>query len=289
MAAGLIVKVACAGVPSVEDEGLFLFDSRETPAMWCRYCQQQTPALGPPSANGPRCARCQRTSPATGTVGVAPLDGSHTAAEAVGSPTDPDDARRAIYRSLRSAHATLSAGEAARTIRFDVGQSPLVEASEPSRQATTRRPLPPSTSAKRSDVLPSQLARGQLTAWLMSSVGAMMVGLGIGLGAWSLIGNRADLWNPALAAAIGGQGLLIVGLLQLLASLWNAARLASGKLSLMHDELRQLRRTTDEAAGRNSASAAGFYADLARDAPPEMLMGNLRGQMDRLASRLRAD
>lgn len=121
----------------------------------------------------------------------------------------------------------------------------------------------------------------------MASVGATAIGLGIGLGAWSLIGGRPELWNPALAAAIGGQGLLIVGLMQLLASLWNAARAASGKLSLMHDELRRLRRHADDAAGRNHATAAAFYADLAQNASPDQMVGNLRGQLDQLASRLR--
>lgn len=277
-------------MPSVEDDALFLDTLVRCPAMWCRYCQQQTPALGPPSANGPRCGRCQRTSPETSTIGLPPKDGSQPPAAAAGSPLDPDDARRAIYRSLRSAHATLSAGEAARTIRFDAGRSPLAQVplAETIDPDTPRRPAPAPVTKKPSASLPSQAARGQLTAWLMASVGATLVGLGIGLGSWSLFGARPDLWNAALAAALGGQGLMIIGLLQVLASLWNAARLASGKLSLMHDELRRLRRTADEAAGRNTASAAGFYADLARDAPPEMLMGNLRGQMDRLASRLRA-
>ena len=32
--------------------------------MWCRHCQQETPAIGLPGASGPRCSRCQRTSPA---------------------------------------------------------------------------------------------------------------------------------------------------------------------------------------------------------------------------------
>jgi hypothetical protein len=73
----------------------------------------------------------------------------------------------------------------------------------------------------------------------------------------------------------------------LLSSLWNAARHAAGKLSLMHDELRRLRRTTEETAARNNPSAASFFADLAREAPAEMLLGNLRGQLDHLASRLR--
>lgn len=210
-----------------------------------------------------------------------------------------DDARRAIYHSLRSAHATVAAGESARTLRFDIGKTPLAEAFDrgPHRPGSSRphngHPQGPQPGLRPSAAVASRKSvsddgpRTQVAAWLIGAVGASAIGLGIGLGGWSLIGDRPELWNPALAAAIGGQGLLIVGLMQLLASLWNAARAASGKLSLMHDELRRLRRHADDAAGRNHATAAAFYADLARDASPDQMVGNLRGQLDQLASRLR--
>ena len=251
--------------------------------MWCRHCKQETPAVGPATEHGPRCARCHRSSPEE------PQAASHSAVALDG---DYDDTRRAIYRTLRSAHASVGAGEASRTLRHDVGKTPLVEAlsgpndvspaQQPSR-VRARRPQRPAAPSS----LPSTTAPSQLTAWLMGALGATSLGLGIGLGAWSLLGSRPELWNPALAAAIGGQGLLIVGLLQLLASLWNAARQASGKLGQMHDELRRLRRLADESAGRTHASAATFYADLSRDAPNERLVGALRGQLDELSARLR--
>ncbi|MEQ8850088.1 hypothetical protein [Botrimarina sp.] len=246
--------------------------------MWCRHCQQQTPALGPPSAVGPRCGRCGRTTPtepaaATAATAPSPLD-------------DADEARRAIYRSLRSAHATLSAGEAARTLRYDLPETPLAEAYHQRRPSPDRRP-PRHATASRPSVAPPA-PRGQLPAWLSATLGAAALGVGVGVGAWSLLGARPDLWDLALALTLGGQGLMILGLVQLLASLSRAARHATVKLAQVHDELRRLRRLADESAGRHHASAAGFYADLARDAPPERLLGNLRGQLDRLASRLRA-
>lgn len=254
--------------------------------MWCRHCHQETPVLGPPGPAGPRCSRCQRTSPAQQAEAAQPE------AEAGESPQESDDTRREIYRSLRAAHATITAGESSRTLRYDVGRTPLEEAmSPPHRHAQPTaspptakplaRPLPAPTQ-------PTQSAtRSQVAAWVLASLGAVGLGLGIGLGGWSLLGGRPELWNPALAAAIGGQGLLIVGLLQLLSSLWHAARQGSAKLSLMHEDLRRLRRTADEQAGRQHPSAAGFYADLARDSSPEMMLGNVRGQLDQLASRLR--
>lgn len=245
--------------------------------MWCRHCKQETPALGLPSEAGPRCGRCQRTSPPAEAVASQPQ-------AAAAGPLSDDESRRAIYRSLRSAHATISAGDASRTFRFDVAQSPLAEAFAPNHRPASRPKPAPAAAAP-----PRRLSstQGQLFAWLLASFGAACFGLGLGLGAWSLIGARPDLWNPALAATLGGQGLLIVGLVQLLASLWNAARLAAGKLSLMHDELRRLRRTTEEHAGRNHATAGSFYASVTREASNDILLGNLRGQLDELASRVR--
>ena len=250
--------------------------------MWCRHCKQETPALGPAGEAGPRCARCQRTSP------PATLSGPQPQLAASG-PTYDDDARRQVYRTLRSAHATISAGEASRTFRFDVAQSPLAEELSSRRHQAVARPRTSATESARplQGQTPAPSTRGQLGAWMLASFGAACLGLGLGLGAWSLVGDRPDLWNPALAATLGGQGLLIVGLVQLLASIWNAARLAAGKLSLMHDELRRLRRTTEEQAGRNAASAGAFYADLARGSSNDMLLGNLRGQLDELAARVR--
>lgn len=245
--------------------------------MWCRHCQQQTPALGPPSATGPRCGRCGRTTPNTS-----------SAAQTLGENDprdDADEARRAIYRSLRSAHATLSAGEAARTLRYDLPETALAEAYHHRPVRSEQRPQRAASPRPR---VVASAPHGHLSAWIAATLGAVALGVGVGIGAWSLLGARPDLWSVALALTLSGQGLMILGLVQLLAALFRAARHATVKLAQMHDELRRLRRLADESAGRHHTSAAGFYADLARDAPPERLLGNLRGQLDRLASRLRA-
>lgn len=126
-------------------------------------------------------------------------------------------------------------------------------------------------------------------AWILAALGATTLGLGVGLIVWSTIGDRAHLWNPGLAATLVGQGLLIVGLLQILANLWLAGKQAATRLVQMHDELRRLRRASEASAGRHATSAAHFYADLARDAGPDVLLGNLQGQIDLLTARLRAE
>ena len=193
---------------------------------------------------------------------------------------------RVVDRALRSARATVAAGPAATTLRFDMADTGFVSAQRdrhPSQgyprlaeQESSGRPGAPSIT-------------GQWVAWAMASLGALVLGLGLGLISWAILGERFDLWRPGLGATVVGQGLLIVGLLQILANLWRAGRQATWRLSQMHDELRRLRRTSEQAAGRHAATAAHFYADLARDAGPDVMMGNLQGQIDRLAARLRAE
>lgn len=242
--------------------------------MWCRHCQQEVPAIGAASAEGATCARCGRHEADVGEP-PQPTPRTHDAARRRDS-----DSRRAIDRALRTARATVSAGGAATTLRFDLGQTGLAAA-----DSTSPRRLPKPMSS--SPPPPTRL--GQWTAWAMALVGALVLGLGLGLLSWSALGGRYDLWNVSLAATFTGQGLLIVGLLQILANLWAAGRQAAWRLGQMHDELRRLRRANEEAVGRHSAGAANFYAGLANEAEPDVLVGNLQGQLDRLSARMRAN
>ncbi|MGL4512891.1 MAG: hypothetical protein ACRCT8_07345 [Lacipirellulaceae bacterium] len=247
-------------------------------SMWCRHCQQEVPSIGPTTPHGGRCARCQKTAAAPAKVPAVALGAASGAAIPAG-----DVSWRAIDSALRSARATVSAGEAARTLRFDLAESGLVPRAgslnpQPARREVVRRPPP------------RRVARtGQRLAWFVAALGVAMLGLGIGMMATSAFGDRPDLWNPAVGATLAGQGLVIVGLVQLLGHVWTACRQAIVKLSQVHDELRSLRRVADEQAGRHAATAGQFYAELARGAGNEVLLGNLRGQVERLATRLRAE
>lgn len=201
-----------------------------------------------------------------------------------GQPSEGDSARREIYRKLREAHATLSAGEAARTLRFDVGQTGLASLKESPRAPRRKPHVAPSSRPGTTAVRSSDQ---QLLVWAIGALGCLALGLGIGLCCWSIVGERPLLWSPGLVLSVGGQGLVIVALLQLLMSIWSAGRYASAQIDQMHGEVRRLRRMQEEATGRHAASAASFYSELARDAGPDMLLGSLQGQVDRLAARLR--
>jgi hypothetical protein len=125
---------------------------------------------------------------------------------------------------------------------------------------------------------------GQAIAWLMVMAGLVALGGGLSGIGWSLAMNRSEYWNASIGLTLGGQGALIFGLVLVITRLWRNSRYASGKLQDVHTRLGELQRTA-EALASSRGGAPAFYADLARGAPPQMLLSNLKGQVDQLAAR----
>jgi hypothetical protein len=135
----------------------------------------------------------------------------------------------------------------------------------------------------------SHVRRGehtQLAAWLIVLVGALLLVGGVGLIAWSLSGNQMQYWNLALGLTLGGQGTLIIGLVLVVSRLWRNSRHAAGKLQEVHARLGQLQHAADALTATRSGGAPAFYAELVRGASPHVLLANLKGQLDQLATRI---
>jgi hypothetical protein len=126
----------------------------------------------------------------------------------------------------------------------------------------------------------------QVFSWLIVLVGTLALAGGIGLIAWSLAEQQMMHWNLALGLALGGQGTLILGLVLVVSRLWRSSRHASGKLQEVHKQLGELQKTAEVLTTARSSSAPAFYADLVRGASPHVLLTNLKGQLDQLATRL---
>jgi hypothetical protein len=129
---------------------------------------------------------------------------------------------------------------------------------------------------------------GQVFAWLIVALGTLTLAGGIGLGAWSLATRDMLYWNLALGLTLGGQGTLIFGLVLVVSRLWRNSRYATSKLQDVHAGLGQLQQTADVIATMRSGGAPNFYADLLRGASPQVLLANLKGQVDQLAARVGA-
>lgn len=256
--------------------------------MWCRHCKQDVPAVAPATDGAVHCARCHGTldQPAFATgvsdAGVGLDQESRQAAEPQKRLASLDDAYRLddMRRTIRGAQRRASG--APRVLRFDPPEQ-LVEQSRVEAPNDTP-PKPRVDQPARDNHRPTQWV-----AWMLALAGAMGLGAGLGLMFWSLTEARPELWDWGVGATLAGQGLLIIGLVQLIASLWHSSRAANSTLRGVHHELRRLGRTTESLLGANSSTAASFYADLARGASPEMLLANLKGQVDALSNYVSRD
>ncbi len=154
---------------------------------------------------------------------------------------------------------------------------------------TPAAPITPNpNSAAANAVLQSRRSESsQILAWFIVLTGSLALAGGVSLIAWSLATKIMVYWNLSLGLALGGQGTLILGLVLVVSRLWRHSRYAAGKLQDVHARLGQLQQTAEVLTTmRAGGGAPAFYAELARGSSPHVLLTNLKGQLDQLATRL---
>ncbi len=112
-----------------------------------------------------------------------------------------------------------------------------------------------------------------------------VIGGGALLG-WSLVTGRQDLLVFAAPTAMGGQIVVLLGLVLQLNRLGRDSRQAAGKLDRLDQDIHDLRTTTTLLGTTHGPSAAAFYAHLADGASPQILLSDLKSQLDILAVQL---
>ncbi len=125
--------------------------------------------------------------------------------------------------------------------------------------------------------------RGSLLAWTVLSLGLMAFACGAVLLAWSFVAHRPQLWNLGMPITVGGQVGLLLGLVLQLERIWQNSRYAARKLDEVDSQLHHLERATTMLNVTHSSAAQAFYAHMADDADPQMLLADLKGQLDLLA------
>ena len=105
---------------------------------------------------------------------------------------------------------------------------------------------------------------------------------------WSLVAERADLWPLGLPLALAGQAGLLVGLVLQLEGLWQSNHQTSRSLTQLDDELSRVRHATTLLTTSKNASSQSFYAHMAEGASPQLLLADLKGQLDLLAQQMAA-
>jgi hypothetical protein len=269
--------------------------------MWCSTCKQDTPGAANPTSGRIVCSRCQQPIqkqkvPYTSRIcdeGLAldePLAAQTAAPAATGAPFRTDDwaARqrvRTAARELRRPNPTTSNVPnriAADRQRFDLPQDLFGQIE----QATTPTIATLAPQSFATDLAQRHNSGGQIVAWLVVIIGVLALTGGVGLIAWSLSTSQMLYWNYAIGLAMAGQGTLIFGLVLVISRLWRSSRYSASKLQDVHVRLGQLQQSSETLAATRTGGAPAFYADLVRGASPHVMLANLKGQVDQLATRV---
>ncbi|QDU95679.1 hypothetical protein [Lignipirellula cremea] len=175
-----------------------------------------------------------------------------------------------IGRHGRAAAAPCEMQHGGQNYRFDASHSPATAppVSQPAARRTEKSP------------------RASLLAWSVLSLSLMVFVCGAVLLGWSVVQQRGELWTVGLPLALIGQAGLVVGLVLQFEHLWQTNRQTTSTLIEIDDELENLRRTASLMGSTHSFPAQAFYAHLSDGADPQMLLADLKGQMDMLAMRL---
>jgi hypothetical protein len=144
------------------------------------------------------------------------------------------------------------------------------QAASPSRDSKTDRDRP----------------KSHVMAWTILSLGLATFACGAVLLVWSIVGQRQDLWPVGMPLALLGQAGLVLGLILQLDGLWQTSRKTAETLTELDGELARVRQATTVLSTSRSSAGQSFYAHLAQGAAPQLLLADLKGQLDLLAQQM---
>ncbi len=125
--------------------------------------------------------------------------------------------------------------------------------------------------------------RASIVVWSLLGLGIMAFVCGAILLAWSLIADRAELWTLGMPICLAGQLGLLLGLVFQLSRLWDDNRQTANQLASVDQRLDDLKQTATLLTTGHASPAQSFYAHMAGGASPQILLADLKSQLDLLA------
>jgi hypothetical protein len=254
--------------------------------MWCSNCQQDVPGLGAASSGQQRCGKCGSGLPAASSqqpAATALADDSE-----IRQQVAADSA--ALARVLRG--APLGDEDWALEAELRGVQRLVTSLKSHTMHAPAANPIPAPHLASawqdateiKTEVLPQP--RSHAAAWMILSLGLATFACGAVLLGWSLVAQREDLWPVGMPLTLIGQAGLILGLVLQLDGLWVTSRKTAAAICELDGELKNVRQATTLLSASHSGGAQSFYLHLAEGASPQLLLADLKGQMDLLAQQM---
>jgi hypothetical protein len=257
--------------------------------MWCKECRQDVPALPSGEKQMLRCPRCGENLCAEPQKAADRDSANCRAGESVTAPffaiKQPpaydgwklDEELQHIHRVLHVGKSTESEAVASRSAaRFDPPQ-----AGPPAHHlSTSNRP------GKRRKKVGRRGSVSGVLAWFVFALGIASSACGGILLGWSLATGRQELWNVGLPVALAGQVALLAGLVLQINRLWHDNRAAASKLDDVDEQIHELKTTTMLLSTSQGPASATFYSHLASGASPQLLLTDLKSQLDLLAMKI---
>lgn len=280
--------------------------------MWCNHCQQDVPGvatLGKADGAEICCARCGRMvaikplreDGPTHDIGVGdhgpnladlPAESSDVSGAMLDSPpalTFDDWQLETQLERIATLAGQGSVAELRDHAPYEQEKGRIDPAHDslggwhPGRLATTVSRPKKSPSPRRQS---SPLRATSLLALAAVALGTAAFLCGAVLLGWSLVEGYAHLWSLGLPITLGGQALLLVALVTQLERIWSEGRRTSTKIDEVDERIAELRQSTRMLSVSHGSASQAFYAHMAAGASGELLLADLKGQLDLLAVRM---
>ncbi len=241
--------------------------------MWCGQCGHEGPAV--PAADDPDaivCLNCRTTYTETSSTQsgrVTRVDSSHLPGNS-GTWQEPDVVEPPPI--VDDDDFWFEPEE----LHDDVAAVPLLPARLPDKSSQSERRRRRRRRHRRS----------ALICWTMLSIGVALVVCGASLIGWSLLEERDELWNISAPIVLAGQATFLIGLVLQLDGIWHQSRAASKNLDELDERLSALQALQKGELSEQGDPAHTFYQHVAEGASPQMLLTDLKGQLDLIADRL---
>jgi hypothetical protein len=121
--------------------------------------------------------------------------------------------------------------------------------------------------------------------WTVLILGTAAFGGGLALLGWSAYTGRQDLWAIGAPVILAAQIAVVLGLVLQLDRIWRDNRRSAAKLQTVDRQIHDLK-TTTSLLGTTHGPSAAFYAHWAGGAGPDILLSDLKSQLDLLAVKL---
>ena len=261
--------------------------------MWCRTCRQDVPAIVAAADGRTCCARCgkavetedsqtyYRVEPAHALREEIPTDlqpsgNSDTPVAARPAPEDDDwDLDIKLPWNLDSEQDQDNSGPP--TSRLD----PAHRYAQASRTEDV---------AQRAEVIAASptedLAHGMNVGWALICLGVLSLTSGAVLLGWSALAPLPSVWGLGLALIGAGHAVLAVGMVLQIDRVAASSRTAKERCEDVERKINDVKHLVTLLGTTNGATSQSFYSHLAGGASPELLLADLKGQLDMLAVRI---